>query len=250
MDRTKMPTLVMVHGLIGSLGYFQPAERVAGGQVLTPDLLGYGGRRDVDGRLLTLTGQADLISEYIERVATPPVWLLGHSMGGAIVMMVAAGRPDLVAGIINVEGNFTQRDAFWSGKIAALSREDWHERFTKMIGDPADWLRRSDISVTEERLRWATVILENQPADTIQAMSHAIVSETESDDYGQMLQQVAASDIPIHLIAGERSASAWDVPTFIRDAARSYRIIPGAGHMMMLEKPDEFCLAVSKVIAN
>ncbi len=250
MSQSEIPTLVMVHGLLGSLDYFESAQRVVGAHVLTPDLLGYGCQRDADSRLLTLAGQADFLTAYIERVTKPPVWLLGHSMGGAIVMMLAARRADLVVGIINIEGNFTLCDAFWSSKIAAMSCDDWHEQYAKMAGDPADWLRRCDITVTDKRRLWASAILGHQSADTIQTMSRAIVLETESDHYGQTLKQVALSDIPIHLVAGGRSAKAWDVPTFIREAAQTDRVISDAGHMMMLEQPDSFCSAISDMIAG
>ncbi|MEE9334145.1 MAG: alpha/beta fold hydrolase [Granulosicoccaceae bacterium] len=44
-------------------------------------------------------------------------WLLGHSVGGAVVNMFAAQYPEQVAGIINVEGNFT-KTSYCCGKIA------------------------------------------------------------------------------------------------------------------------------------
>ena len=52
----------------------------------------------------------------------------------------------------------------------------------------------------------------------------------------------------LNLIAGERSAEAWDVPAFVLAAARSYTEIAGAGHLMMLEEPAVFCRAVESVL--
>ncbi len=52
----------------------------------------------------------------------------------------------------------------------------------------------------------------------------------------------------MHLVAGERSAADWDVPDFVRRAARSYTEQPGAGHLMMLEDPDAFCQIVNEIM--
>ena len=54
----------------------------------------------------------------------------------------------------------------------------------------------------------------------------------------------------MHWVAGERSAADWDVPDFVRRAARSYTVQPGAGHLMMLEDPDAFCQIVNEIMCR
>ena len=53
------PTLVMIHGLVGSLRYFDPQARLSGATVIAEDLLGYGRQRDFPPDRLTLAAQAD-----------------------------------------------------------------------------------------------------------------------------------------------------------------------------------------------
>jgi len=89
------PSLVLIHGLAGSLDYFDPAARIANGDVRTLDLLGYGGLRDVSDDRLALQAQAEHVVSYLETDCRTPAWLLGHSMGGAVVMLVADQRPEL-----------------------------------------------------------------------------------------------------------------------------------------------------------
>ena len=79
-------------------------------------------------------------------------------------------------------------------------------------------------------------------------MSRAIVEETRDPDFMQAVQAVVDVGLPIHLIAGERSAAAWDVPDFVRRAAHSYTEQPDAGHLMMLEAPDAFCRIVDECL--
>ena len=121
------PSLLLIHGMAGSLDYFDPAARITNGNVHTFDLLGYGTLRDVSPDRLALQAQGEHVVSYLETDCRTPAWLLGHSMGGAVVMLMADQRPELVAGIINVEGNFTLKDAFWSSKIIAKSPDEWAE---------------------------------------------------------------------------------------------------------------------------
>jgi len=241
------PKLLLIHGLVGSLDYFGPEKRFSKATVRTCDLLGYGERRNVDLGRVTLQSQADHVSGVIGALAGAPVWLLGHSMGGAMAMLTADRHPDLVGGIINVEGNFTLKDAFWSSRIAAKDPNQWADEYRAMQEDVPGWLRRCGLEPTAERLEWARLILAHQPAETVQKMSQAIVNETRRPDYPAALRRVIERGVPVHLIAGEKSADAWDLPDLVRGAARSYVKQPGVGHLMMLEDPDGFCRIVDSL---
>jgi len=65
-----------------------------------------------------------------------------------------------------------------------------------------------------------------------------------------MVRRVVESGMAIHLIAGERSAKAWDAPDFVRAAACSYTEIADAGHLMMLEQPAAFCRVVDSILTS
>ncbi len=107
MDQPNKPALVMIHGLIGSLDYFDAGERIGDARVAMPDLLGYGTRAGGPTRGLTLAGQAEHVVGLVRALPDKTVWLLGHSMGGAVAMLVADRIPERIAGVINVEGNFS-----------------------------------------------------------------------------------------------------------------------------------------------
>ena len=169
------PTLVMVHGLIGSLDYFDPAARIPYARVETIDLLGYGEFRAVKPDRLSLAAQARHVADFIDRLDTGAVWLLGHSMGGAVAVLLADQHPASVAGIINVEGNFTLEDAFWSARIIQRSPRQWAQDYRKMLNDPSAWLRRCGVCPTEIRNTWGRAILDHQPPATVRAMARAII---------------------------------------------------------------------------
>lgn len=88
---------VYVHGLGGSstnwtdlAGLLAP---VAGGTAL--DLPGFGYSEPAGGFDFSLEAHAEVVARHIEDVGAP-VHLLGNSMGGAIALIVAARRPELL----------------------------------------------------------------------------------------------------------------------------------------------------------
>ena len=245
------PALVMIHGLVGSLNYFAPEQRISGATVHTCDLLGYGRWQDTAPKDLTLATQLDHVARFIAGLNEQrPVWVLGHSMGGAIAMLLASRHPELVRGVINVEGNFTLDDAFWSSRIVAMPLKDWEADYGTMCSDVPTWLAKCGIAATAQRSGWAEQILAWQPARTVYAMSHALVEETGDPAYLRTVRAAIDRGITLDLIAGEKSAEAWDVPAFVRRAARSHTEQEGAGHLMMLESPGEFCRIVDACLCE
>jgi len=243
------PVLAMINGLVGSLVYFDPAGRISAARVVACDLLGYGRLRDVPLENMTLQTQVDHVAGQIEALNAGRVWVLAHSMGGAIAMLLADQRPELIRGMINVEGNFTLKDTFWSAKIAAMSADEWADKYRQMQGDIPGWLTQCGIEPTpQKRIEWGTHLLEHQPASTVHAVSRVIVKETSQPGYLEAVRRVVDRGLPIHLIAGEHSAAAWDVPGFVRKAAASDTVIGDAGHVMMLERPDEFCRVIDNLL--
>ena len=238
-----------IHGLLSSIDYFSFQAYLEGVDVRTPDRLGYETQRgSADPGGITLQGQARHVADYLRRHLRQPAWILGHSVGGAIAMLVASQAPDLVCGLISVEGNFTLNDAFWCRKIAPMDAHEWQVEYDRMCGDAEAWLRASGIESRPEREQWERIILANQPAATVQAMARAVVKETASEAYLASVKVVVDRGTPIHLIAGETSRASWDVPAWIAAAAQSDTMLPGVGHMMMLETPQAFCHAVRDIL--
>jgi pimeloyl-ACP methyl ester carboxylesterase len=243
------PTLVMVHGLMGSRSFFAPQERMPGLAVRTPALPGYGAlAADQRNRPITLEGQADAVVRYLEDTVDGPCWLLGHSVGGAVAMLAAAKAPELVHSVINVEGNFTLNDAFWCGKIAAQPEDEWEADHHRLVADAGAWLQAGGIEPTAEREQWAQEIFDYQGASTIRAVARAVVAATGSSAYLPRLRSVIERGMPVYLLSGERSAAGWDVPAWMREAARASIVQPNTGHLMMLEAPDAFCDIVRSIV--
>jgi pimeloyl-ACP methyl ester carboxylesterase len=239
----------MIHGLLGSSGYFGPGQYLPCLDVHTPDLLGYGSKRTVE-QGVDLDGQAHEVARILREEIKRPAWLLGHSVGGAVMMLAAQRAPELVAGLISVEGNFTLKDAFWCSRIAAMPEADWAAEYGAMEDDPAAWLERSSIEASDQRLAWATDILANQPCETIQAMARSVVSVTGAPAWLEGVRRVLGTGVPLYLLGGELSASGWDIPEWVLALASGSLVQPKVGHMMMLEDPAAFCGIVDAIVRD
>lgn len=241
------PALVMIHGLLGSGSYFDPQSLLAGLDVRTPDLLGYGSKRSI-GEGIGLPAQAAEIVRVLREEVGRPAWLLGHSVGGAVMMLAAGQAPELVLGLISVEGNFTLKDAFWCARIAAMPDADWAAEYGAMEDDPAAWLERCGIEASDQRIAWARAILSNQPVETIQAMARSVVAVTGAPGYLEGVRRVLGAGLPLYLLGGELSAAGWDIPEWVPALACRSQVQPKAGHMMMLEDPAAFCGIVGDIV--
>ena len=243
------PVLLMIHGLLGSSGFYDPQSLLPELEVRTPDLLGYGVNRSIAAGI-DLRAQAGEIVRILREEIREPAWLLGHSVGGAVMMLAAERAPELVRGLVSVEGNFTLKDAFWCSRIAALPELEWAAQYGAMEDDPAGWLERSSIEAADERIALATGILQNQPYTTVQAMARSVVAVTGAPGYLALVRRVLARGTPLWLLGGELSSSGWDIPEWVLALARGSLLQPKAGHMMMLEDPAAFCGIVGAILKH
>ncbi|MCP2168810.1 alpha/beta fold hydrolase [Goodfellowiella coeruleoviolacea] len=92
------PTAVYVHGLGGSATNWTDLANLLAGSAhgVAVDLPGFGQSEPPAGFDFALTSHAAVVADYLAGLDRGPVHLLGNSMGGAIAMLVAAERPELV----------------------------------------------------------------------------------------------------------------------------------------------------------
>ncbi|MBT8224882.1 MAG: alpha/beta hydrolase [Dactylosporangium sp.] len=101
------PARVYVHGLgSSSPPYYAAAAThpaLAGHRSLLIDLLGFGISDRPTGFDYTLEGHADLLAEALTQANVESVDVIGHSMGGAVAILLASRHPHLVARLVLVD---------------------------------------------------------------------------------------------------------------------------------------------------
>lgn len=227
--------VLLIHGLIGPFTVPGLAEDL-GRLVLSPDLAGYGDQAGANE--VSLATQAAQVVALIDEAAGP-VDVVGHSLGGIVAMLAAEQRPDAVARVISIEGNFTLDDAFWSGSVGRMSADEAEAMLRGYRADPEGWLAKSGLAPTPSNLQWAQTALAFQDSETLRAIGRSVVEITGGEGWEPVLRRVF-DRTPVALVAGERSRGGWHVPNWALDGAASHDLVADAGHMMMIERPDAF----------
>lgn len=243
MRRTRQP-IVLLHGLIGSLDDSRIMAGFSGAEVHAPDLLGYGKLQEINHATMTLEAQAEHVASCISALGSSPVHLVGHSVGGAVAVVVADRYPHLVASLTSIEGNFTLKDAFWSSQLAQMPSSGVETILSGYRQDPAGWMASAGVPVSDWTLSLARSWLENQPAATIKAQATAVVEATKSKAYLGTIRKLMRSGLRVNLIAGARSAEGWDTPEWANRLCSMRINIAGVGHLMMAESPDKFAASI------
>jgi len=248
MSANKQTPIVLVHGLFGSLSAPEILAEFGENSIFAPDLLGYGEFRHADTVDLTLQQQADHLAALIKSNVHEPAVLVGHSVGGAVAALVAFEYPDLMAGYISVEGNFTLEDAFWSAQIAETPIAEVEQIISKYKADSDGWIANAGVEISDFTSQLARDWLDNQPASTIKAQAKAVVTATGDSCYLDRMERLFDSDLPVSLVAGARSAEGWDVPQWADEKCSNRINISETGHLMMAESPEKFAKAILSCI--
>jgi lipase len=234
-----MIPIVLVHGLIGTLR--EPRLLAAiGNKARAIHQLGYGENANTPAEKITLEHQVEYLHEWLEKNSIRACHLVGHSVGGVVATMFAHKYPDRVLSFINVEGNFSLKDAFMTNKIAQMTASEAEEMLNEFRANPSGWLESKSVPATAANLEIVNLWFNDQPGSTIQAQSASVIDVTSKPAYTQLLKEVFAHTRPTHLIAGERSRNGWDVPDWAIREAKTFTIMPEVGHFMTLEQPEAF----------
>jgi 2-hydroxymuconate-semialdehyde hydrolase len=98
--------VLLVHGLPTSSYLWNAVARDLGRgrKVLAPDLVGLGrSERPRDPAVYRLDRQARLLAGLLEQLKLDRVVVVGHDLGGAVALQLAALAPDAVAGVVLVD---------------------------------------------------------------------------------------------------------------------------------------------------
>jgi pimeloyl-ACP methyl ester carboxylesterase len=127
------PELVWIHGLGESSACFDPSiAALPGWTHVLPDLPGYG-RSSWPNQPVNLDELATMLAKWLSE--RPPVFLIGHSMGGVLALLIAERAT--VRGIIDIEGNLSKGDCTFSGKAVVHTPEDFADHG---FGELRDWI--------------------------------------------------------------------------------------------------------------
>jgi pimeloyl-ACP methyl ester carboxylesterase len=245
--------IVFVHGA-GSSSHFWHWQRPAFPDAHYLDLPGHGknahepspilGRgSSVVGRPSSVEDYADWVATYIETANLHDVILNGHSMGGAITLTLALRRPGWLRAIILTGTGARLRV---SPTLLELLRTDYPAAVEAILQasfaphtDPLTYAQKVRINGTRRQL--LRMPQEVTPADY------------EACDRFDITERVHEITLPTLCIVGEQDAmTPGKYSQYLHDVipGSQLRIIEGAGHMLPIEKPEEYNSTVAAFLES
>jgi pimeloyl-ACP methyl ester carboxylesterase len=243
---------VLLHGLTGSRAYLQPfAERLARTHhVVAIDLPGHGGSDALEP--FSFDAAVALMAHAVDRVGIERPVVLGHSFGVPLAVAWAAARP--VAGVVACSPigmiplelrrarfvlpfhrALAATEPIWGGAAAtyALPRRAVFGWFVGMAS-----LDGFDAAMGRTMLRDAA-----HSAPVVSAVLPAL----ETLDMPALCAAVRA---PALVIWGDRDRSSWENgPPLVAALRARESVLPGVGHMPMLEAPYAFAAEIREFLS-
>jgi pimeloyl-ACP methyl ester carboxylesterase len=225
------PTLVLIHGAGGSAQIFLLQLRFLDRNlnVLALELPGHGGSGG-DGRQ-TIAEYAQWVHETLNGPYFESFFLGGHSMGGAVSLEMGWRYPEKISGLILMAAGAKMEV---SPNILRGLAEDPHETIVKIN----QWCYPK--GTNPHIIELAARLMEQTPAPTI-------LKDFEACHRFNRLEEVRQIRRPTLILVGDQDVmTPPDYSRYLSEQipSSSLTIIPGAGHMVMLDKPKEVNLAV------
>jgi pimeloyl-ACP methyl ester carboxylesterase len=226
--------LVLVHGAGGShLDWPALLRRLREANVYALDLPGHG-RSEGVGRS-SITAYCDFFLAFLDALGLEKAIVVGHSMGGAIVLDFALHYPDRLDGLILVGSGARLRvaPAILTGILSGF------EATVDLVCDYA-----FGPSATEQLKRLGRQRLLKTPPEVL----HGDYAACDAFDVMERLGEVRRPTLVIGGTADKLTPPKYSV--YLRDhiPGAELVLVDAAGHMVMLEKPEVVAKAVSKFI--
>jgi pimeloyl-ACP methyl ester carboxylesterase len=234
------PPLILVHGAAGDAREWR--LQIAGLSddftVIAWDEPGAGRSSDVPADF-GLAGYSTALAGLVEALGAP-AHVCGLSWGGTVTLELYRRRPELVATLV-----LADTYAGWKGSLPEHERRARVADVERMLGAPAEKLHPT-----------LPGLFAGEPPRDVSELLDAVAADVRPESVRVALGAIAEADlrdvlpgitVPTLLVWGELD------PRSPLSAARAFAraiphaelaVIPGAGHISNLERPDEFNAAV------
>ena len=250
------PDVVFIPSLCGAVyGFREPVRAVAeaGYRAIVIEPLGFGHSSRPPTADYSLTAQSRRLATVLDQVGTKDVILVAQGFSASIAFRLAVARPDLVRGIVSLEGGPSE-----TSTTPGFRRAMRLAKLIEVLGGKR--LLRSQL---EHSLRaasadpsWVTsAVLDGYCEGAFEDLSatlaafRAMAAAREPEALGPRLSQVHC---PVELLVGA-APHEGGIPVgelnALRQGLRQLRVIgiPACGHFIAEERPDAILASVRRI---
>ena len=236
------PALVFVHGWSCDAGYWQaqmeafaPANRV-----VAVDLAGHGDSGSRSGEY-TMEAFGQDVAAVLARLEITDAVLIGHSMGGAVIVEAALAAPERVRGLIGID-NFQQVSFGLTPEQIAGFTAAMEGNFRGVV-EP--WVKAMFPAGADSALvaQVAADMASAPPAVAVSAMRNLLAWGTDRAPERLPLLKVPLMCINADKEPTDEAALRAVIPGY------QVRYMPGRGHFPMQEDPQQFNRLLAETVA-
>ena len=250
------PPLVLVHGLGGSAtNWAELAPLLARHyRLLVPDLPGHGGSEPLAG-VSGLQPYADRVVALMEYEGASPGPIVGHSLGGLVVLRLALRRPDVVSAVVLAASAGLSVGNVWGRNLLTAFT---FVRPGRLAGRYRSLVARSQLL---RRLVFGFVSVADPTGLSETSVEGFLAGQVLHTDTGSAWRALRDDDPRAELERLDRPALVlWgsedvqlpldDAFEYTRRLRARLRVIPGCGHLLIGERPEICADAIETFLAE
>jgi pimeloyl-ACP methyl ester carboxylesterase len=232
---SRSPAVCLVHGTGGSAGVWRrQLEGLADlARVIALDLPGHGASEGAVPS--SIEDGASVVARLLDALGVPRVVIGGHSMGGAIAQQFALDYPARVAGLVLIGTGARLRVL---PRLLDLLDRDYPEGLRLLMG----------LAVGADAPAHLKDALHRQ---TAASRPGVVLADLRACDAFDVLDRIGTVRVPTLALCGEEDQLTPAKYTRVfgeRIAGASTVIVPGAGHYVQMEKPEETTEAIRRFL--
>ncbi|MDI7261597.1 MAG: alpha/beta hydrolase [Thermodesulfobacteriota bacterium] len=177
------------------------------------------------------------VHTFLKTLNLPKVFLVGHSMGGAIVQTMALNHPGVLRGIVLVGTGARLR-------VLPMILEGLKTSFEETV---------RKINALHYSRKASPDLLEKSLHNMLQFRPEILYGDYLACDRFNIMNEVKRIDLPTLILCGEKDElTPVKYSQFLESRIKESRleVIPHAGHMVMMESASAFNEKIGEFIAN
>jgi pimeloyl-ACP methyl ester carboxylesterase len=237
VSRRSENLIIFLHGFGCAKEAFDDAftlPELANFSLCSFDFPGHGGSVRLDS-LYSLQAYADITNILIDRMSHDRVFVIGHSMGGAVGLIASRDRSDLGC-LVSVEGNLVGQDCGLVSRSTAAQSQAYFARagYENFKNELANSDRRDSRA-------WAQWYSQADPS-ALHGTARSLVEWSDSCELLDLFNALACKAY----VYGDQEDKGYLLRLLAPD--RTY-LIPDAGHFAMVDNPVTFYSVLGDILS-
>ncbi|MFB3886956.1 MAG: alpha/beta fold hydrolase [Thermodesulfobacteriota bacterium] len=180
---------------------------------------------------------AQHVHTFLRAMGFPKVTLVGHSMGGAIVQTLALTNPEMIGRIVLVGTGAKLR-------VFPMILDEIKSNFKEASRKIAQFAYSPNVS---------SDLIERGITDLLRCEPEVLYGDFLACDRFDVMSEVEKIDLPTLILCGEEDRlTPVKYSQFLQNRIRHSKmeILPGAGHMVMMESPGSFNQKIKEFLVS